>query len=933
MKAGALRGRDAELEELDRYAVAARGGSGQLVSVVGPAGIGKTALVEAACSRATGRGLWVLRARGTEAEQALPYGIIRQLLEAPARAVPASTDGAAARGRACVLGEHGAADSDEFVKLHGIFWLVSELAARQPLALVVDDLHWADAPSLRALDYLRVRVVDLPVLLVVAARVLPMPAWSADAGAEQITVGALGASDVATLVSDTLGRAPKALVAACVEVTGGNPFLLRELLRELLRAHAGAASDPEMVRTLVPARIVEATAARLVAIGGPASRLAQAVATLGDDAQLGRAAALAELSGAVAAQAADELAAAGILATGRPLRFTHPLLLNAVRETIAPRDISHLHVVAARLAQGEPGGLEIACTHLLHVDPAGDADVVEVLRRGAAHAMAGGASDAAVALLRRARAEPPPPEHVAPLLAELALAASSAQEPDAIELVTNAIAIAADPISRAMCAITAITPLVLAGRAEVGVKFLMDAGADPAIGPQLIAVTSDLAAAGSVISLAARDVDRPWLARARSRAESPDATLRSRAVGALDAAFGHGTAKQATELSIRAWSDGRLLREEGTHGPFPHFACFALCIAGEMARAERWAQRCVDEASASGSVFGRASAITWYAWAREARGDLTSAEAYVREAVDVAEAFGGLGVQLALSIMVLARAEMAIRGPEHAARVLERLPPPARNPEFPTAQFWWLSRAAVALAADRPDDALADVGAVEAWERRWPATGGGWATWRPLAALAHHALGDTETARSIARDGVLRAERFGAPRQLGEALRAAALTAPMDERASGLAHAAEVMRRGDCGADHPTCLIDLGEVLLRHGDEDGALVALHDAMTEADSIGADAVAARAQRILVEAGARPRRAARSGLRSLTPAERRVADLAARDLRNREIAEALFLTEKTVEMHLTTVYRKLGIRSRVELVGAGVTSGAHEARHPA
>ena len=711
-------------------------------------------------------------------------------------------------------------------------------------------------------------------------------------------------------------------------MNSGNVATARAAALNSQRAHDGAATVPDKVRSLVPERIVRATAARLVGIGSPAGRLAQAVATLGDDAQLGRAAALAELSGAVAAQAADELAAAGILATGRPLRFTHPLMLNAVRETIAPRDISHLHVVAARLAQGEPGGLEIACTHLLHVDPAGDADVVEVLRRGAAQAMAGGASDAAVALLRRARAEPPPPEQVAPVLAELALAASSAQEPDAIELVTNAIQTAADPVSRALCAATAITPLVLAGRADVGVKFLLEAGEHPDIGPDLTALMGELAAAGSVMTLAARDVDRPWLAKARGLAESPEATLRSRVVGALDAAVGHGNAQQAAELAVQGWSDGRLLREEGTHGPFPHFACFALGIAGDMARMERWAQRCVDEASARGSVFGRAGAITWYAWAREARGDLTSAEAYAREAVELAEDFGGLGVTLALSIMVLARLEMAIHGPQEAARALERLPPPARDPEAMTAQFWWLSRAAVALADNRPDDALADVGAVEAWERRWPALCGGWAMWRPLAALAHLALGDTDSARTIAREGVRRAESFGSPRQLGEALRAAALTAPAKERASGLIRAAEVMRRGDCGADHATCLIDRGETLLRGGDVDGALLVLHDALTEADSIGADGVAAHAQRILVEAGARPRRAPRSGLRSLTPAERRVADLAARDLRNREIAETLFLTEKTIEMHLTTVYRKLGIRSRVQLAAAGVQPASRD-----
>ncbi|MFL5887135.1 MAG: AAA family ATPase, partial [Thermoleophilaceae bacterium] len=237
--------REHELEQIGRLVDEACGGRGRTVLIEGPGGIGKTRLLEAARARARDQGMLVLGARPSELERDFPFGVVRQLFEpvivaAEAPRLARLLEGAAGRAAPLVGGVGRDADtpSDEvdsaLVRFHSLYWLTANLAEELPLALVVDDAQWADASSLRFLQFLLPRLDELPVLVAVGAR-------PAKRGSERQTIDTIATdamttvlrpaplSDraVAALISDELGDASDPRFSdACRKATGGNPFLL-----------------------------------------------------------------------------------------------------------------------------------------------------------------------------------------------------------------------------------------------------------------------------------------------------------------------------------------------------------------------------------------------------------------------------------------------------------------------------------------------------------------------------------------------------------------------------------------------------------------------------------------------------------------------------------------------------------------------------------
>jgi DNA-binding CsgD family transcriptional regulator len=197
--------------------------------------------------------------------------------------------------------------------------------------------------------------------------------------------------------------------------------------------------------------------------------------------------------------------------------------------------------------------------------------------------------------------------------------------------------------------------------------------------------------------------------------------------------------------------------------------------------------------------------------------------------------------------------------------------------------------------------------------------------WRSDAALAQLALGEHEPARRLADEELELARAFGAPRALGVAKRAAGVVAGGDRGAVLLREAIDEFERGDAKLERARALTDLGAQLRRRNRRTEARELLREALDAAHHAGAKPLARQAETELRATGARPRRVVLTGLDSLTASERRIAELAGQGLTNREIAQTLFITARTVEGHLTSVFRKLGVNSRDELPAA-LASGA-------
>jgi DNA-binding CsgD family transcriptional regulator len=239
--------------------------------------------------------------------------------------------------------------------------------------------------------------------------------------------------------------------------------------------------------------------------------------------------------------------------------------------------------------------------------------------------------------------------------------------------------------------------------------------------------------------------------------------------------------------------------------------------------------------------------------------------------------------------------------------------------EFVGSPVWFpilKVRGFMAMAEGRHQDALDDFLGWGAIVPEWnPAAQAGW---RSSAGMAMAHLGRAEEGAELTREELERARRFDAPLAIGVALRALGVIEGGEAGIAWLDEAVSVLEASEGRLEHCRALIDLGAALRRANRRTDAREPLQQGLDLADRCGALVLAQRAQDELVVAGGRPRRVRIRGIDSLTPGERRVADMVADGMSNREIAEALFVTVKAVQWHLRHIYEKLAATSRDELV---------------
>lgn len=574
----------------------------------------------------------------------------------------------------------------------------------------------------------------------------------------------------------------------------------------------------------------------------------------------------------------------------------------------------HLRAAAA-LAERDPTR---AATHLAaaHPDgPSGQSWAPGLLRRAATEAHARGGGDEAIAYLRRALTEPLEDGERGAVLLRLGELEAGVRDFAALEHLAEATALAEHPAERGRIALVRGDALfhfvALDDCSRVcreAIEELGDTQRELCLALEATALNAE--------ALQGVNRERP--------AELADNVIEAATAGeravlvhvASDlAATGEAPAVHVRALGRRALAGERLLEEVGPASPLYIYAGTALAWAGDLEVVLALTTEGLERGRRDGSLVAVSYSAALRGGTALLAGDLALAESDSELVVAELPTADPMAYAVAVGWLVESWVE---RGRLADARALvERSGLGGELPELGTIDFLLMARAALAAAEGDRDTALAELESVGERAIRARYLNPAAMAWRSRLAELLALEGESERARQLAGEEVELARAFGAERALGVALRVRGRVAG----AAGvrdLTKAAELLE-GVTPLEQARAVIDLGRARHAGGDED-ARATLYEGMDLAHRAGAHALVEGAMEALRATGARPRRPRLSGVESLTPQELRVARMAAEERGNREIAEALFLTRRTVELHLSNAYRKLAISSRDELPGA-------------
>ena len=912
-------------DPLDRIARAVRGavaGESRILLVEGDAGIGKTTLLKEAARLSTSLACTPLTARGGVLEQTHGYGIVRQLLDGEALADRLAGPAALA---APALGLESHADGDALGAMYGLYWLIAALADERPVVLLVDDAQWADSESLQWLAFLAQRIEGLPLAIVVAIRLGEpdgpyglLDLLATQPTAETVRLLPLTAPATAALMSRTVGgEVDAALARVCHEQTGGNPWLIDALCREL--ATEGHAAGPDAVTRLselVPDAVARVTRLRLERQSTEGVALARALTILGSSGRLHDAAQLAGLTDPAAAAAMDELIAARLLEAGPEPQFVHPLVRDVIYHDVPAARRAADHKRAALLLDSYGVPAERIAAHLVASAPSGDPWVVERLLRAAATERSLGAPAAAASLLARAVDEPPPAEQRAAVLCELGSARMLAADLTAVEALREALAAPADAAEHARAALLLGRLLLFAGDSPGAAEVLIPAvEAAPNGELRLTLETALVAAAHADLTLREIAAERTPRLRATARPQTRAGRL-ANGVLAYDAAVRGESAAETIALARDALAGGQLV-DEGIEDVESYIVPMSmLAISDALDEAEAAYADAAERLRDRGQVLAFATVCAMRSWTSYLRGGLAGAELHARDALALIAGSGAMTAPTGFARGHLA-ATLVRRG--RLGEAAELLGDAQR---LGSSSLTWdrnnlYISGLLAAAEDRPEDATQRLLRCGELHEQHGILNPAFSPWRSAAAIALTRLGDRVGAEHLAAQELALARRFGAARSIGVALRAAGIVAGGAEGLVLLAESVATLRDSPAIFDRAESLVSFGAALRRAGQRADARPALTEGLEIAVRCDAAPLAERAREELIAAGSRPRSVLRQGADALTPSERRVATMAAEGLSNPQIAQRLFITRATVESHLHAAYRKLGIRSRGEL----------------
>jgi len=920
-KESQLLDREDELAAVRAALARAGAGLGSVLVLEGAAGSGKSALLETVRTMARSTGSLVLSARGGELERDYPFGIVRQLYEpvlaAAGKDRRAQLLAGAAAPAAWALGLSDGGTgvyAAGFAAMNAIYWVTAELAAEESLVLIVDDAHWADSSSLRAIDYLARRVTELPVTLLIALRSEEpgAPAHLLDQlraapDTVQLSLRPLRPASVAEIVQHRIGDADAEICAAAHEVTAGNPFYLQELLRALRATDAVPDADA-VLKASVPS-LGDRVMRRVAQVAARAPALARSMAVLGDGARLWTAAALASVPEEEAVQIAHRLRRIEVLAGEDPIAFVHPLVRRSVYDAMPERERQAAHRDAARLLKESGAPAEAIAAQVRMLLPSGDSTSATLLAAAAERALDRAAPDEAVDWFERALAESAPEPPRVHLLARLGTAMVVQRDPAALGRLREAYELAREPGLRGGLAATLVELLTHAGMWDDAIAVIESIESE--LGDAEPEIQSEVAALRAGITL----FDPARIAEFDVRRDSYEKLAEgpfwaSHAIAALlgvEAAH-RGRPQAAVAFVERAMADGRLIGERGAGAWTAPHVVGALIEAEEYERAVA-AIDLVDEAArASGATIGLLTTIGSRGWVNARRGDLAAAEADLITALAFAEQSGML---MAITTAAFCLSDVLFER-DGLSRIEDLLEHVQLGPDFLNtvsgAMLLEVRGGLRLLSRNRAGgiDDLRAAGRTISTLRFGPA----FSTWRSSLALALPTA-DRVEARALAEEELALARATGLARPLGIALRTLGILTDTQAGFELLRESTDVLARSEARLEHARSLVELGSALRRANRRTDARSHLARGLELAHTCGADHLAQHARQELMAAGGRRSRIATTGRESLTASELRVVRLAAAGATNTEVAQELYVSIKTVETHLTRAYVKLGL----------------------
>ncbi|MFC7673338.1 AAA family ATPase [Mycolicibacterium sp. GCM10028919] len=916
-----MRGRTAERTKVSALLTAAATGPAALV-IEGDAGIGKTMVWSSAIDEAYSRGFTVIKARVGEAETVMAYAAVGDLLRDVSSDViePLPPLQRLAVDRVLLRADGHGHLTDHRVVGAALASVLNALAESAPVLMAIDDVQWLD-PSSRVVIAYAARRIRGRIGILVSERCDPdkgrARTWlsagelSGDADSARLTPLAVG--DLQAILTTSVGRPlSRPVLKRITQLAGGNPFYALELAR----AMAGRPLHPEPD---LPGTLAELVRLRLGRIDGDVRRLLLAVASV-PHATVDL---LARVVGASIETVVDLLADVetdGIITiSGTRVAFTHPLLARGVYTDASAAARRTMHRALAEI-EAAP---EVKARHLALATTSFDETTLAALDAAADAARSRGAPAAAAELLdlaiglggdkpsRRVRAagdhfQAGNTDHAEGLLAPILdtlrpgmLRAIALNLMAAIRMYENNFKQANDLLTQAVDDSRDVPPLLVT--TLMNSSFTQVMGSFASGTPPQGMLTESLNSAQQAVTVATEAGIPELIAQATSlwvhakfsfgygadfdaitsavRLESADTDVpipfNASAIEALMYAFTGDLDVARTKIldlrdrCIERGADRNLMGVSG-------YSALIEMWAGNYRDAQRFADESVERAQQLGSghvdviALSIRSAVHAHAGhAREARADAAAAlaAASICDAPRTAE----------WPIMSLAFLEVS-QG--NYADALDTLRPMLDRfehvPGCEIMSHWYVPNAAEAMIGlDRFDEATP---LIETLETNGARLGRSWniAAGARCRAMLLAARGDVEGAIAVAHDAMAEHER---------------LAMPFEKARTELL---------------------LGKLQRRRRQKDAAAITLTRALHEFERIGAPLWANQARAELARTKVHPARA-----NELTPSEQRVAELAAAGMSNRDIAAALFIGTKTVEHNLTRIYRKLGIRSRVEL----------------